>query len=417
MDGQWLLESDFTISDGRLEPVQLNELSTASELLRTPLPREFVEDEHAPRRVGGATRQLTNKDRLEAASALRTARSRYDEAIAKRDERMREALRIAEALLEPSGFDLSVLSVYMRAKAEVEGLRGIQFALRLMAKMLSVPWDELWTELNELDETAPASKEQRARRKNRWHAQLDTVLDQLCTWCATHPDALRGRAADTASFSAEQDWETVREEVSAALARRSMTLKRWPDVDYLLSSLSRSASTGPEQREPAAVAEVTDAEAPRGAPQRQPSASHEVNDLAGTSEVPPSGTHSVVVDGQATLRVSPQFVLLKERLAAFSELLREGQYARASLVAADLQRTLESFDVAAYFPGLFGEFFVGCAEHAAELAQFGASPDDPRWHALNRLYQTDLGRFLNLRSSDEMSRPSVFARSSADGVS
>lgn len=205
---------------------------------------------------------------------------------------------------------------------------------------------------------------------------------------------------------------TAHERLAAALERRRLTPRRWSDVSALLRDLEQSAAPAEDERPESETANELET-----TPMEVPAVSEVYATSAAASEAPRSGTHRLVVEGEATLRVSPQFVLLTQRLSAFSELLRDRQYARASLVAVDLQRTLESFDVAAYFPDLFAEFFVGCAEHAAELAQFGASPDDPGWHALNRLYQTDLPRFLKLRSSDGSSRPSLFARSSADGGS
>lgn len=414
MDGRALLESDFKVTDGRLEPAQLNELSTAAELLRTPVPREFLAEEHAPRRVGGATRQLTTKDRLQTATALRTARSRHERAVAKRNERMRGALKIAEGLIESSEFDLSVLSVYLQARIEVDGLVGVRFSLLLLTKMLGDPWDELWAELEASESTASDGKGQRIRGAKRWLAQLDAVFDRLCTWCALHPEARRQVKSHPAGSAADEEWRlgTAHERLAAALERRRLTPRRWSDVSALLRDLEQSAAPAEDERPESETANELET-----TPMEVPAVSEVYATSAAASEAPRSGTHRLVVEGEATLRVSPQFVLLTQRLSAFSELLRDRQYARASLVAVDLQRTLESFDVAAYFPDLFAEFFVGCAEHAAELAQFGASPDDPGWHALNRLYQTDLPRFLKLRSSDGSSRPSLFARSSADGGS
>lgn len=409
MDGQWLLQADFQVTDGRLEPAQLNELSTASELLRTPMPRELVEAEHLPRRLDGATRRLTTRDRLDAADALREARARYDQAVAKRSERVRQALAIAESLIQPCNFDLSVLSIYMRAKTEVEGLLGVRFCLALTTRMLGQPWETLERELTALD--AVGEQDQRVRTRNRWLAQLETVLDQLYTWCAMHPAEVHDARPGTDEVQLP-DWSDIHRDLAAALERRKLTPRRWMDVRALLDDLARGVDT----HEAAETAPPSSLHEPKSRPLDAP-ARPEPDTASAGSDAPSSGTHSMLVEGVASVRVSPQFVQLQQRLAAFGELLREGQYARASLVAADLQRTLEHFDVASYFPDLFAEFFVGSAEHAAELAQFGSSLDDPRWRALHRLYQTDLDRFLNLRLPDEAGRLSSFGRSSADGVS
>src|SRR5690606_10285554 len=106
MDEHWLLTAGFTVSDGRLTAAQLNQLSTAAELLRTPIPRELDPVAPTARGKAGSVRQLTNKERLDAAAALRSAQSRRDQALVKRSERLREALKIGESLLDPTHTDL-----------------------------------------------------------------------------------------------------------------------------------------------------------------------------------------------------------------------------------------------------------------------------------------------------------------------
>ncbi len=409
MDEHWLLTSGFTVSDGQLTAAQLNQLSTAAELLRTPIPREL--DPVAPTaRKAGSVRQSTTQERLDAAAALRSAQSRRDQALAKRSERLREALKIAESLLEPTHTELSVLCVYLRAKVEAEGICGVRFSLFVLARALDTPWEGLGANEDAEDAPSAVTRPARADGVKRWTAQLDTVLEQVYSWCARSPkqvlEGSREPPRSTTScllshgVSLDFDWGALQEALSFGLQRRRLVPKRWVEVNALMDELKLTNSSL------SGAAEATSTEATSTeADEAERAAVSQVTVRKALSQGQTRGTTADGAESEVTLRVSAQFVQLRQRLAAFNQLLRDGQYARASLVAVDLQRTLEAFDVAAYFPGLFAEFFVGCAEHAAELAQFSANQDDPRWQALSRLYQTDLHRFLNLRSPAEAASP------------
>lgn len=398
MDEHWLLTAGFTVSDGRLTAAQLNQLSTAAELLRTPIPRELDPVAPTARGKAGSVRQLTNKERLDAAAALRSAQSRRDQALVKRSERLREALKIGESLLDPTHTDLSVLCVYLRAKVEVDGMEGVRFSLLVLARTLDAPWEGLGASGESEDARSPATTSARNEGVKRRTAQLDTVLDQVYSWCARHPKRVRGSCRDPSGLGAgpDFDWGALQEALSVGLQRRRLVPKRWLEVSGLMDELKLADSSPNED------VEATSAEADEVA---ERAAVSQVTVKTASAQGTTSEKPAVGGESEVTLRVSAQFIQLRQRLAAFNQLLRDRQYARASLVAVDLQRTLEAFDVAAHFPGLFAEFFVGCAEHAAELAQFSANQDDPRWQALNRLYQTDLHRFLNLRSPAEIPPP------------
>jgi hypothetical protein len=101
----------------------------------------------------------------------------------------------------------------------------------------------------------------------------------------------------------------------------------------------------------------------------------------------------------AELRVSEHFWELQRRLSAFDVLLANGEFEKAGIVESDLRESLEHFDVAAFFPGLFARYFERCAEHATALAQHRPEPSALRTSALSRLYRTDLERFLGLGSA------------------
>lgn len=376
MNREHLLSRDYLLSD-RLDPSHVDAVSTASLLLETPRPRNLAGSERPPSRSGSATHRMTERDRAEAANARRAEQEREDAAEAHRAERIAESLRLSEGLLETSSYDISVMTLYLRATVEQSGMSGSVFALKLLLKLLGRPWQGLEAPDGEDGEASTGRERGRVRSRRRWSGHLDAVFEQMFTRLSRAPEELRSDGV-----LAMSDWAKLRTELSARISERGLRPSRWEAIALLLDEMSR------HQRAP--DDESMDEQA-RGAPGGEGIERHlEGNGAATTLAAERAAPREV------TLRISAQFVLLQERLAAFASLLQARQYLRASLVAEDIQNTLEAFDAPTYFPGLFAEFFVGCAEHAGELSQFGSGAGDPRWQALTRLYRTDLERFLAL---------------------
>ena len=380
MNQERLLSRDYLLSD-KLDPSCVDALSTASLLLETPRPRKLTDSERSRLRSGSATHRLTEKDRAEVAKARRAEQERQGAADAQRVERIAESLRISEGLIEPSSFDLSVMTLYMRATVEYSGIVGCLFALQLLLKLLGEPWRGLEEPAAADAEQALRRERREARSRRRWSGLLDAVFEQMFTRLSRAPEELRSESEVVAS-----DWAALRADLAAKLSERGLRPSRWEAIAQMLDDLSRHQHP-PEDEAMDEAAEGAGDDASGGRPSE--------DGACAAVEAPNPKVEGATVR-EVCLRVSPQFALLQARLAAFASLLQARQYLRASLIAEDIQSTLDSFDVAAHFPGLFAEFFVGCADHAGELSQFGSGSGDPRWQALTRLYQTDLERFLAL---------------------
>src|SRR5690606_5176766 len=102
------------------------------------------------------------------------------------------------------------------------------------------PWETLERELTALD--AVGEQDQRVRTRNRWLAQLETVLDQLYTWCAMHPAEVHDARPGTDEVQLP-DWSDIHRDLAAALERRKLTPRRWMDVRALLDDLARGVDT------------------------------------------------------------------------------------------------------------------------------------------------------------------------------
>ncbi|MCK6545286.1 hypothetical protein L6R52_05410 [Myxococcota bacterium] len=99
-------------------------------------------------------------------------------------------------------------------------------------------------------------------------------------------------------------------------------------------------------------------------------------------------------EARATIEVTPAFEALMARLAAFTTLVERGDLARAAIVAADVQRTLSSFDPKIYFPRLLTPFFRLLSANIEALAREQGALGEDALGALEQLYAVDLEAFL-----------------------
>jgi hypothetical protein len=376
-----LLESQYQLSE-KLPSQCVDELSTAAQFLDTKVPRRSSWEAPEREPVGGRRGSLTRGDIARNARERRALDDDYHARLAARRERMDQAKRLAESLIEPSGFNLQVFAIYMRASIESEGVEGCHDVLRLLVHLLGAPWEGLVG-------ASPSSRDAATgpRRSNKRSARLtghvDAVLGQFHDWCA------RESLGDAGAFQrrlveAHDDWARLGEDLGAALARRDVRASHWDTVGRLLQDL-------PTEPEPESPSEEASGDVVSGA-------TASAIELPAATVVAGAEIRDVLVFQQETLRVSPRFVQLAERLSAFATLLGAKQFFSARLVARDLGATLEHFDAPAHFPDLFADYFVGCARHSAELVQFSGSEGNARWDALRRLYNTDLDRFLALET-------------------
>lgn len=352
-----LLPIDLSIQDA-LDPSSREQLATACQALDLPVPPE----DGAP---GGG-------------SPERLARAR-----AERQERLSEALALASPLVKSSGYDIQALTVSMRLSIEAGGLLGSEQALSVLGQVLNRGWSGLARVSAELPER------EREKRQRKWGRYLDAVFEQLYLWLSREwerqPEALCTRLRQAAPT-----WQRLRSEIERGLASTGVRVARYDSVSQLLEQLCRAS----EAPTPAAPALAGGAVTPEPAPSGEPSASSE----AGVEQVANAGS-GLATEARALLQVSSHFWELQQRLAAFAELLERREYEKAGIVAADLRATLEHFDVARYFPGLFARYFECCAEHARHLAEHRPDEGALRSSALSWLYRTDLSRFLELRAT------------------
>lgn len=379
------LPSGFVLSDG-LDARSAAELANFAQLLERTLP---LEDPAA----GAPARQ-------------RAARGR-----AERSHQLAAALEQALPLLESSRYDIQVLAVLLRLRIEAGSIDGGPDALAVVGRMLGEGWSGL--------EAAPApSPGERDKQRRKWARYVDAVFEQLYSWLARERERDEHRLA-VAMAEAGPRWSAALDSISLGLGAVSLPVGRFDAVERAVRDLLRAAervtrapqgaagiashagdggALGAADAGNAAGAGARTSGAPAARASVRPAPSPE------SGREPPSDAGAVGERAQApgdatatTLRVSSRFWELERRLAAFDALLARGEYEKAGIVEADLRESLEHFDVAAYFPGLFARYFEGCAAHAERLARHRPERGALRASALASLYRTDLERFLELR--------------------
>jgi hypothetical protein len=339
------------------------------------------------------------------------------------DDARRQALSAALAstwaLVDESRFDLQVLTVLMRLLVEVEGLSGIDRALRVIHRMIVDGWGER--------ETALASLEPKDRERvlRQWTRYFDAVFEQIDAYVARESD-LHGEAFAVELRTRSASLVEVCELVEAAWSRGNWRSTWWPRLyrslnDHWQAALRPEFRAMPPGDAPSGLGEVNRAaEASKcksvqtkhsneSVPVELSSVAHtsvdsDVREEATTGVASSAeGTHSEVLTADsnvATLRVSERFWVLQRSLGALETLLKSGEYEKARVIVREIEELLQAFDVPSYFPGLFGSFFELSARYSEVLnSHYQRSPQ--REAALSRLYRSDLGRFLTVTLGED----------------
>ena len=84
---------------------------------------------------------------------------------------------------------------------------------------------------------------------------------------------------------------------------------------------------------------------------------------------------------------------LYKKIAAFQSLIEKKKYEQASLVAFDIDETIENFDPRLYFPEIFAEFSLQYSMNIQEILNSKKYVKSAEWQALKALYKVDIDRF------------------------
>lgn len=83
-----------------------------------------------------------------------------------------------------------------------------------------------------------------------------------------------------------------------------------------------------------------------------------------------------------------------KKLEVFEILIKKKEFDKAVLVSKDVTYLIEHFDPAEYFPKLFSNYFALLARHIAILSEQAEVQDSLKWKYLDKLYKTDMDKFI-----------------------
>ncbi len=106
-------------------------------------------------------------------------------------------------------------------------------------------------------------------------------------------------------------------------------------------------------------------------------------------EAPRSPAGGTMAEGSVHLQ------LLQRKMKAFERLIDNEKYARAALVADDINQTIAEFDPLRFFPQLFARYVRVHAVSIGELTEYDDAKDSRDWQALQAFYATDLEGFVD----------------------
>ncbi|MCH9679838.1 MAG: hypothetical protein K0V04_00265 [Deltaproteobacteria bacterium] len=109
---------------------------------------------------------------------------------------------------------------------------------------------------------------------------------------------------------------------------------------------------------------------------------------------PPPPPWSRAPDHITSETESDALVSLRRKIAGFEYLVERGNFAKAAIVARDVQNIVEHFDPVQFLPSLFAGYFRLMSQRVDQLRPHLDDPDDTPWQALSRFYQADLDGFL-----------------------
>jgi hypothetical protein len=275
-----------------------------------------------------------------------------------------EAARAAEALLQEGVYDVRVVGAYLLGLFLEGGLEAMPAVFHSLSSTLLRNWQSFGPHERK-DVYADSSLRWLLKVLNKHLEHHERLKDATWQrWCApTNREPLEQALA-------------LSEEIFSAFGRVMPTngceapfrrFTQW--LEGHLQSLPDATPAADSESEPQS------AEAPEP--------------MGTRATAPPPATAT-----GPSLAVSPALAELMRKLAAFNTLVEREDFARASIVAADVLAVMERFDPRVYLPMLFSPFFAGLSRHAEQVEPLLQNTESLSFRALDQLYRVDLETFL-----------------------
>ncbi|MGK3992791.1 type VI secretion system protein IglI family protein [Sorangium sp. So ce1024] len=290
-----------------------------------------------------------------------------------------EVAERVEALAREGVHDIRALSFYLFAVFREGGLAALAPVFEVVSLALGPNFEAI----------GPAKRRKdHVDRRLAWLFQ--TIADELeyhekspsPAWDALHEGLAEG-ALGEALAGAERVGRALAEGAYGPAVQQLGRLAAWlrRRAEELASRPAPEPPRPAEERAPAA-----------GAPPAERAATAAAAAPADAVPVAEVGS-SDPLRARVELTVSHHFLELVAKLRAFEALVDKRDFAKAAVVADDLQRILESFDPRVYFPELFSNYSALLSAHITLLAEHLEDRDSFSRKALEQFYRVDLKRF------------------------
>lgn len=310
-------------------------------------------------------------------------------------EKMDEAADMIEKIFAKGTPDIRLIVYYFFAHFFGHGLKSFVDIFPLLQTILSKYWDTL----------LPA---------NRKEKQVENSLVWLVVQLISKLKYVQKVAKEGSSHPIWAQALTMslqeHEEVVAALsAFQDFFYEKWPKspskerVMHLLHLVLELKKLATEKAEPvieiqekiAATPVEKTIEAEPAPIVQEPEPVHEelFPPIVQVEEEAPI-SQEILVEAAEDFQVSYENLhLLTDKLKIFEQLLQKQDWAKAAIVAKDIDHQLDNFDPLLYFPKLLSRYFSLVAKNVAPLSG-QREKQETQFTYLEKLYKTDLDQFL-----------------------
>jgi hypothetical protein len=284
-----------------------------------------------------------------------------------------EAATQAEGILAEGAYDIRITGFFLYGVFLEQGLGGLTAILQCLTKLFTENWDAVGPMKNR-EKHAQTSLNWFLRqlvKKMQYEEGKDSDVYQQ--WVAEVSSDEVQEALD-ASEELQGAFGTALEDQAESLLDGLSKVKEW------LSTFQRLVYREPELEEEIEPAEAEPAEmvAPVGAP---------IADVA------------VSAEGSYHLQ------LLLRKMEVFARLIEKEEFAKAAIVADDINQIIADFDPRIYFPKMFSRHSLLLAVNIGQLNASEEYKGSLEWQTMQDLYKVDLDSFFSFDSEMTYTTP------------
>jgi hypothetical protein len=273
----------------------------------------------------------------------------------------------AEEILEEGVYDIRIIGYFLYGAFLEQGVGAVTAILGCMTSLLTENWDALGPATN---------REKHAQTSLNWF--LRQLVKKLQYEEGKKSEVWEEWVAEVSSDDVQETLDTS-EELQGALGS-ALEDQAGPVLEGL-SKANDWLRTFQQfvYREPELETE------PEGEPEPAPAG-------AEAREMTPSALAADAVSAEGSYHLK----LLLRKMGVFERLVEDEEFARAAIVADDINQIIANFDPRIYFPKIFSKYSLLLALNIEKVAAFEENKGSVEWQTMQDLYKVDLDSFVSL---------------------